>query len=167
MATHRFPILGGVLPLDANAYLAPYTAANSGSTQNVFAWRMSGTAVSMLAGVFRLPANYVGTPALKVLWTSQTTSGNVVFNLRHRTMTPGTDLMDISTSPTERADTVTTSSKPSAADAVEESSISLTTTDLVAGELVYFEFEREATHASDTKTDWVEVLDVSMQYADA
>jgi len=167
MATHCFPILSGVLPLDANAYLAPYLVANAATTQNFLCWRMSGTADSQLSGLFRVPANYVGTPALKITWTSQTTTGNCVFNFRHRTMTAGSSLADISTSPTERADTVTTSSKPGAADQVEEDSISLTTTDLAAGGLVYFELERKATDGSDTKTDWVEVLDVSFQYADA
>lgn len=165
MATHRVPVMISPLPHDANSWVAPYTNASAGSTQDSFVGFMSGTADSAFKAVELIPEDYASSPNFIILWTSETTANDVYFEIRHRVMTPGTDEMNISTSPTELSNNTTTSSKPGAVAQVEEESIALTTTDFVAGDPIYFEFWRQASsQAGDTKTDDVTILGTFLEY---
>ena len=169
MTIRHIPILDGLaLPHDANCWFAPYSNANGTSTQDAMVLNMSGTADSGLKGVLLLPQNYVGTPKVLIDWSSQTTGSNVFFEFRSRSMTQGTDAFDISTSPTEQVDSVTTSGKPGLADDVEEDTITLTAGAKAAGELMYWELWRQAaTEAGDTLTASIQVFGAWLEYSDA
>ncbi len=168
MATHRVSLLNGTIrPLDSNTWFAPYSTANSGTTQDPFVLFMKSAVVGVVKGNIRIPENYVGTPVLSIIWTSETTADTVDFKFRHRT-TSGSDtaLLDISSSPDERADSEINNTGPSAAseqmiDVIDP----LTATDLAAGDLMYFEFERDGV--TDDKAGDITVWSLDFQYADA
>ncbi len=167
MATHRIPIISfSARPLNGNAYFAPYSTVNAGTTQDPMVLVMITSVVSVIKGLFRVPENYVGTPVLSIIWTSETTANTVDFKFRHRTIS-GSDaeLLDIATSPTELEDTSVNNTGPSAASEKMLDTISLTTTDLLAGDIVYFEFERDGV--TDDKADDITVWSLDFQYADA
>jgi hypothetical protein len=126
---------------------------------------MLASVVGVVKGAIRIPENYVGTPVLSIIWTSETTANTVDFKFRHRT-TDGSDteLLDISTSPTEREDSSANNGGPSAASEQMLDTISLTTTDLTAGSMLYFEFERDGV--TDDKADDITVWSLDFQYAD-
>ncbi len=167
MATHRISLLNfSIRPLDGNTWFAPYVTINSGTTQDPIVLVMKTAVVGVVKGVIRIPENYVGTPVLSIVWTSETTTNTVDFKFRHRT-TDGSDteLLDISTSPTELEDTSVNNGGPSAASEQMIDTISLTTTDLAAGSMMYFEFERDGV--TDDKADDITVWSLDLQYADA
>ena len=168
MAIHRVAIPGPFYSANGNAYPSLMTNVVSGSTQDFPLWVFQDAVTGTIQGLLPIPTNYVSTPKLIILWSSPTAAGNVVWDIVHRTMTPGTDLLDTSTSPAEINETnLATASKPGAADRLEEDEIALTTTDLVADELLYFEFSRIGGDASDTKTDDAYVVGLLFEYADA
>lgn len=167
MATHRVDLFNSTIrPLDGNCFFAPYTAENSGSTQDPIVLHMITSVVSMVKGVIRIPENYVGTPVLSIYWTSETTTNTVDFKFRHRT-TDGSDaeLLDIATSPTELENTSVNNGGPSAASEQMLDTIALTTTDLVKSSLMYFEFERDGV--TDDKVDTITIWGLHLEYADA
>lgn len=167
MATFRLPIGGNLLTADSNAYMVPYSNVNTGTTQDVFVWVFVDAATGTIKGTFEIPQNWVGSSKLIIQWTSETTAGNVRWEIKHRSMLPGTSKFDTSTTPAEITQTVDTSSKPGAASDLEEDSITLTATDLTVGDLVYFEFSRLGAHANDTKSAVVSLINLLFEYADA
>ena len=165
MATHRVNLLNSsIIPLDGNCFFAPYSVENSGTTQDPIVLHMITSVVSMVKGVMRVPENYVGTPLLSVFWTSETTTNTVDFKFRHRTVGDG-ELLDISTSPTELEDVTTNNGGPATASHAVLDTIALTTTDLTAGQLMYFEFERDGV--TDDKVDTITIWGLHFQYDDA
>ena len=167
MATHRVSLLNStVRPLDENTFFAPYSIANSGTTQDPVVLYMITSVVGVIKGVIRVPENYVGTPVLSIVWTSETTTNTVDFKFRHRTTdSSDTELLDISTSPTELEDTSINNGGPSAASEQMIDTISLTTTDLTSGSIMYYEFERDGV--TDDKADDITVWSLDFEYADA
>lgn len=152
--------------LNSNTYIVPYSIINSGTTQDPDVLVMKAAVVGVIKGNIRIPENYVGTPVLAIVWTSETTTNTVDFKFRHRT-TDGSDgeLLDISTSPTELEDTSVDNGGPSAASEQMIDTISLTTTDLTAGSIMYYEFERDG--ATDDKADNITIWALDFQYSDA
>lgn len=168
MATHRVAIPGPFFSANGNAYPSLMTNVVSGSTQDFPLWVFQDGVTGTVQGMFPIPTNYVGTPKLIILWSSPTTAGNVVWDIVHRTMTAGSHALDISTSPSEINETnLATSSKPGAADQLEEDEIALTTTDLSADRVMYFEFSRLGGDGSDTKSDDAYVVGLVFEYSDA
>lgn len=167
MATHEINLLNAhVSPFDGNSWFAPYKTLNSGSTQDPMVLVMDQGAVSYVQGAILIPKNYVGTPFLVVVWTSETTTNTVDFKFRHRTI-DGSDseLLDIATSPDEREDVGINNGGPSAASEKMVYTDALTSTDLTAGELMYFEFERDG--ATDDKAAEISVWGLYFRYNDA
>lgn len=152
--------------LDVNAYETPYIVVNSGTTQNPLVFVFKSAVSGNIAGFTKIPDGYVGTPQVEIVWTSETTTGDVDFAFRHR-VTDGSDteLLDISTSPTEIENTSIDNTGPSAASEQMITTISLTATDFVAGSMLYWEFERDGV--TDTKADDITVWKLSLKYADA
>lgn len=169
MATRYISAINGsVRPDTSDVYLSPLSSVTASPTQDPFVWVFIDGATGTLKGLLRIPPDYVDTPVWVISWSCETTANNVRFELKHRTMEPGVSEVDISTSPTEITETaIDTSSKPHSVDGFEEDTISMTTTDLVADEMLYFEFSRLGAHANDTKVDDVSVLDIGFKYADA
>ena len=91
-------------------------------------------------------------------------TNTVDFAFRHRTGGDA-ELLDISTTPTELEDTSVDNGGPAAASGAVLDTISLTTTDLTAGQLMYFEFERDGV--TDDKVDTITIWGLHFQYSDA
>ena len=165
MAIHRKSLLNGTINhKDDFTFFAPYSIADSNTTQNPQVLHMLGSFVGVICGVIRVPENYVGTPKLSIFWNSETTTGDVDFKFRHRTVGDGEDL-GISTSPTELEDTQPNNTGPGTAAFAVLDSFALATTDLTAGQLMYFEFERDGV--TDTKADSITVWALDFEYSDA
>ena len=169
MGTQRISVVNeSTREIDGGSYYAPYTFLNSGSSQDPNVLVFTAGVVSGIKGSFRIPENYVDTPVLSIPWTAETTTGDVDFKFRHRT-TDGddTDRLDISTFPDERADAADGTTGPTSASRQMITTISLTATDLVAGSMCYYEFERDGV--SDTKADDISIWGDGphFQYADA
>lgn len=158
-------ILGDVHPADGNTSRVPYSLINTGTTQDLPVWYFANGATGTIKGAFSIPDNWVGSSVLKIQWTSETTSGNVRWEFKHRSMAVGSNLLDTSTTPTEITQTVDTSSKPTSASNLEVDTITLTETDYTAGDLVYFEFSRLGGHANDTKADGASLVRLQFEYA--
>lgn len=168
MATIRIPLLGNALSTTAGAYWAPYSAYNSGTTRDVGVWIFQDAQTGTASVGFPVPKNWVtGTTKLVLLWTSATTAGNVVWNATHRSATVASTLMDTNTTPASRTDAVTTSSKPGAADQLEEDTITLTTTDWAVDRFIALDVIRLGSDASDTKADSAVLFGALLEYADA
>lgn len=168
MATHRFSIARDLRPADSSTYLTPYSNVHGSSpAQDPFVWVFLDAATGTLKGVFQVPENWIGTSKLIIQWTSETTAGNVRWQIKHRSMLPGTTILDTDTTPAGITQTLDTASKPGAQSRLEQDEISLTETDLTAGDVVYFEFSRLGGHANDTKADDVSLVGLLFEYADA
>jgi len=167
MATRRVDLgfNGTVRPSTGDPHFVPYTVVNSGSTQDPIVLVMLSAVVTVIKGHIRIPEDYVGTPVLSIVWTSETAANTVDFKFRHRTIAGSdTALLDISTSPTEREDTSVDNGGPSAPSERMLDTISLTTTDLTAGETMYYEFERDGV--TDDKADDITIWHLDFQYSD-
>jgi len=167
MATQRISLLGSsIRPQDGNTWFAPYSIANSATLQDPMVLYFKSAVVGVVKGVVRIPPNYVASPVLSIVWTSEVTTNDVDFKFRHR-VTDGSDteLLDISTSPTELENTAVDNTGPSAASEQMIDTIALTATDFVAGSLLYFEFERDGV--TDTKVGDITVWSVDLEYSDA
>lgn len=168
MATIRIPILGNSLSLTDNPNWAAYSSYNATVVHDFAAWFFNATATGSLRGQFQVPKNFVaGSTKLIILWTSVTTAGNVVWQAEHRAMLPATSLVDDNTSPAARTDSITTASKPGAADRLETDTITLTDTDWTVDDLVTLTLQRLGADASDTKSDFAAVAGITLEYADA
>jgi len=165
MATHRIDLLNStIIPFDGNCFFAPYSAEVT-TTQDPLVLHMITSVVSFVIGVIRIPENYVGTPVLSIMWTSATTANTVDFDFRHRTIGDGESTV-IATSPSEiTADNTQNNTGPGTASFLVLDTISLTTTDLTAGQLMYYEFERDGV--TDDKVDTITVHGLHFQYNDA
>lgn len=167
MATHRLSIINGFsLPLDSNCFFAPYVTVNSGTTQNPMVLVQKAGATSTLQGTFRIPQNWVGTSKLSIIWTSETQAGDLDFQFKHRTIGGSdTKLLDTATLPAEIVETtLTTGAEPSVPSERMVDTITLTETDFVAGDTVYFEFNRLG--AADTKADDNTIWGLDFEYND-
>ena len=167
MSTRRKDLAfnGSVRPATGDPYFAPYKLVNSASLQDPMVLVMLSAVVTVILGQIRIPEDYVGTPVLSIVWTSETTANTVDFKFRHRTIA-GSDieLLDISTSPTELEDTSVNNGGPSAASERMLDTITLTSTDLAAGETLYYEFERDGV--TDDKADDITIWHLDFQYSD-
>ena len=172
MATHRIPILGwNTIPdTTGRAFFEPYTVK---ATNDVF-----GHAVLVLNdpgasqnhgvyGAFDIPANYVGSPVIRIYWTSTATSGTCLFAFDYRaiggddtesldqaTFQEQIDISDVAASATDERLNVTGA---------------LTAGNLAAGDLVEFYFYRDGTTGgpTDNLAAAVTVHGVYFEYADA
>lgn len=166
MATFQTSILGVNTREDnsGNVFVEPFSvkATNDLFSPDVAIFNDSGTRIG-LRGVFRVPQNYVGSPAILIEWTSTATSGNVVWDFDYRAIATGESL-DPST--VQEAATVTDAAPASAMNR-ESASISLTGANLAAGDLVLFELFRDGANGSDTMAAAAILMHAYFQYADA
>lgn len=168
MATRRIGIINWTtLPIvTGGAYFAPYTNLNAGSALDRDVLVLLASAVNGINGSFEIPEDYVGTPKCKVVWTSETTAGDLDLDFIHRVIA-GTDslLLDTTTSPSQRTDSQDNNAGPSTASNRMVDEIVLTATDFAAGATCHFELMRDGV--SDGKAASVSIWAAEFTYVDA
>jgi len=97
---------------------------------------------------FRIPQNYGSGGSVKLTWGAKVTAGNVVWKAGIVAADPGVDNM--STSVFVAANTAAASVVPGTAGQVKEDTITLTMTDVSAGDLVVLFVGRDADAGTDT-----------------
>lgn len=113
---------------------------------------------------FLLPANYASGGTLNFRYSSNATTGNVVWKTGYALSTPGTTDFDgvaIGTVTPATANAV-----PGTAGVEKTVSIDLGVTGAVVGQVLYVYFGRDADHASDTATsdaEWCEPWYLSIE----
>lgn len=115
--------------------------------------------------IFEVPQNYVGTPILRIKWTSTLTSGNVVWDADYRTLS-GDDTTSLDQSGNEASVTVTDAA-PTAALRQLVATINLTGSHFSAGETVQLNLFRDGTDAADTLAGSAILHDFTFEYSDA
>jgi hypothetical protein len=117
-------------------------------------------------GSFNVPNNYVGNPAIVSVWTATATSGNTRQEFDYRAV-GGNDAESLDQSGTQESVGVTDAA-PGAAHRRLEASMSLTASNLAAGDTVEFEFFRDgADTGNDTMAAAMLLHDLLFEYTDA
>ena len=172
MATHRIPILGfqAIPDTTGRAFFEPYTikATNDLFKHLVLVLNNPGASENHgVYGAFDVPENYVGSPVIRIYWTSTAITGTCLFAFDYRavggndtesldqaTFQEQIDISDVAASATDERLNVTGA---------------LTAGNLAAGDLVEFFFYRDGTTGAptDTLAAAVTVHGVFFEYADA
>jgi hypothetical protein len=123
----------------------------------------AGSTVESAWWTFRLPANYASGGTLILQWTANATSNAVKWQAQLGAITPA----DADT-PLEHAlaaaATVTTNVNTTEARRLTESSITLTTDSMAAGDLVELVVYRDPADGSDTATVDAELIVATLEY---
>lgn len=175
MATHQISLLGpntvpdtsGNCWWDLLSRLAtndvwPFLIANFGGTIS------NNTAPTTRIGMYgqcTIPQNYVGTAVIIPIWTASLTSGDVVWDFDYRAIS-GNDTESIDQSGNQESVSVTDTA-PSAAWERLTPTVSLTSSNLAAGDTLQFGIFRDGTDAADTMAGTAVLVDLILQYADA
>ena len=163
MAKGRVDLLDALPDTNGNSYPAPYITLNSGTVRNpevlVFKSGVKGT----IEGAFGIPDDYSADPEIEVIWTSETTSGDVDFEHDQRTTKDSdAELLDINASPANRVDTSLNITGPSAASERMVTTFALTATDIAKDRSGSYKFSRDGV--TDTKADNVSVWELYFKY---
>jgi len=165
MAIHELPILitGSIPDTSSDVFSEPYSIKDTSAVIDplVYIFNDSGTKIG-LRGLFQVPQNFVGTAKINVYWNANATTGATVFDLSYLTRTTGEDMGAAATSTT---DTVTTTTNATAFN-LNKSTMTLTSSNFAAGDLVPFELFRDGVNASDTLAAPVIMFFATFEYAD-
>lgn len=169
MATHIIPILGpGTLPdSSGNVYAEPAAVnlqANDRYPAIVFVFKDTSTRLAL--GVsFRVPQNYVGTAKILLRWATTATANKVVWEFDYTSVATG-ESGDPSADQESVASTGTT--VPGTARLLAEESITLTGSNLAAGDFVMGQIIRDgADTTNDTAAASAYLLGAYFSYSDA
>lgn len=168
MATRRIPILGFPTVPDGsgNVFVEPYSTKATNDVWDKLVWIFNDTSTRMgLRGSFDVPKDYVGSPAIIVVWTATATSGDVEWDFDYRAV-GGDDAESLDQSGTQESVNANDTA-PSAAHERMEISLSLTAGNLAADDHLEFELFRDGTDAGDTMAAAAIVHSVLFEYADA
>jgi hypothetical protein len=169
MSTFEKSILGAnVIPDNTGrCFLEPYPvkATNDIFKHLVFIFNdpSSGQAHGIY-GVFLVPQNYVGSPKIRPVWTSTATSGNCRWRFSYRAI--GGDDAESLDQAAFQEQVLVTDAAPSAAHERNVPDISLTGSNLAAGDTVEFLLERLDDSGTDTMAAAAILHDLLFQYAD-
>lgn len=114
---------------------------------------------------FRMPADYLSAPVLKVHYKmASATSGNVIIESRVAAVSDG-DAQDVDAKGFGTANTSSATAVPGTAGHLDEISLTLTNADSVAaGDFVVLYLNRDAANGSDTATGDMEIVAATLQY---
>lgn len=169
MATHRLFIPAATLAPDPGGTNPPVpepytiTATNDFWKHDILKYLDTSTKDSAY-GIFEVPQNYVGTAKFYVVWTSPTTSGNVVWEVAYRTV-GGDDTTSLDQTTAEETLTVTDAA-PSATDRRLIPSLTATAGNFSVGESVELKVSRDGTSGSDTMAGNAILHGVMFEYTD-
>jgi hypothetical protein len=172
VATHRIPVLGWAARPDdtGECFFEPYDLLATNDVWDRLVGRFGSNNAAQptvrhgVHGGFTVPKNYVGSPALIVVWSSTLTSGNVVWDFEYRAV-GGDDAESLDQAGTQESVTVTDGA-PSAAHERMEASLSLTAGNFAVDDMVQFYFARDGADGSDTLAGSALLFDLLFQYAD-
>lgn len=168
MAIIRIPILGpGTVPDNSgNVFMDTFDSHDLNNKWKRMIFVFNDTATKLgLSGGFSVPKNYVSGANIVVVWTSATTSGNVVWNFDYRSV-GGNDTESLDQS-TDQENVSVTDAAPSATYERLESSVALTDTNLAVDDEVEFILSRDGASASDTMSGTVLLFSLHFEYSDA
>jgi hypothetical protein len=156
MATIRKSILGANTVLDAvgDSYFEPYNILATNDIFRHLILRMGAnnaaapTVKSGAYGAFLVPQDFASGATIYIYWTSTLTSGDAVFDFDYRAV-GGNDSESLDQTTFQESVSVTDTA-PSATNELMQASVSLTSSNLAAGDLVEFYFARDGTDAADT-----------------
>lgn len=166
MATHYVPVLSGMRPnatgdvfFGASDIFGPATPDPVDLLAYVQGSNKRGASVA-----FRVPEDYVGTAAIVVAWASSSTAGsNVVWDVDYRAVASAESFNQA----TNQENVSTTTADSTTAWNQVVSTLSLTSSNLVAGDVVTLTVARDQADASDTLAADVLVWGIWFKYADA
>ena len=163
MATLDLDITGGLKPdSSGEVFWQPYKIIDTGAVIDplVLCFNNSGTKDGA-AAAFKVPQNYVGTAKIIVEWNANATTGNGTLDLSYLARSDGEDM---GAAATDTTDTVTTTTDGTAFN-LNTSSMTLTSGDFAAGDIVAFEIFRDTI--TDTMAATMMVWKIVFQYSDA
>ncbi|MDE2096672.1 MAG: hypothetical protein KGL39_05440 [Patescibacteria group bacterium] len=151
MATVNIPILEGSNPdTSGNVWQEPFGITSTNGFFNPRLWRFknSGSVKIVLHVVFQVPQDYHSTtnPTVQLVWTAQATTGNVEWTVEYRDVATSASLDQATAQETVSG----TAAAPAANNDAVATSITLTGTNLTAGDTVEMRLSRDKSSASDT-----------------
>lgn len=158
-------LLGRFMPLTGGCYVAQYDefATNDIWKHPVVAFTDTSTDL-YIAGVSRIPSNYGSSPSVKVPWTAQVTTGNVVWGFAYRCVAAGESLDQA----TSAQDVTVQDGAPAAVNNLEEASITLNGTNFLAGRtLEWVAYRKGSDTVNDTLAGTVQLFDLVLSYTAA
>lgn len=175
MATHEIFIPAVALTPDASGkvWLEPYSllATNDVWRHSVMRFDEDGNNNAQIStrvgcyGTLHVPQNYVGTPAVKPVWTATVITGNGVWDFDYRAV-GGDDAESLDQVGTQESVSVTDAA-PSAAHERNIPSMSLTAANLAAGDTVEFFLAVDGVDAADTLAGARILHGIIFEYSDA
>ena len=169
MATHQISIMASLRPdTTGRAFFEPYTVK---ATNDIFGHMVgvlndpAGGQAHGFYGQFLVPQNYVGSAVVKPVWTSTATTGNCKLDFDYRAI-GGDDAESLDQATFQESLTVTDVA-PSAANERNVPSLTMTASNLAAGDTVEFFITREDGAGTDTMAAAATLHDVIFEYADA
>lgn len=168
MATHRISIFGWstVPDTSGDVFFEPYDVKATNDVWDYLVAIFNDTATRLgLRGKFDVPQNYVGSAKIIVHWTATATTSDVEWDFDYRAV-GGDDAESLDQTGTQESVNVADTA-PSAVNERMTATLSLTSTNIVAGDTVQFELFRDGTDAGDTMAAAAIVHDVLFEYADA
>jgi len=167
MTTQRIPILGfGTVPDDSSdVFLEPYSikATNDVWKYLVAVFNDSSTR-NGLRGTFSIPAIYVDSANIVVVWTTTVTTGDVEWDFDYRAV-GGDDTESLDQAGTQES-VNQNDTAPSAINERMEASLSLTDGNFAVNDTVQFELFRDGTDAGDTIAASITVHGVYFEFSD-
>lgn len=167
MATFELPITSNLIPdASGRATVSNYSRFSVNKLFNHLVYVLEDPASSQehgFYGTFIVPQNYVGTPVIRIYWTTSATTGSAVFEFRHRAVASGESMDQSTFSETPSV----TASSPATAHTLSISDISLTAALLSAGKIDEFYFLRRDAAGADTIAAQVVVHEIVFRYSDA
>ena len=167
MATHEISLLGAQTVPDStgNVYQQPYALSATNDVWNhlVYVFADAGT-TNYLYGECIIPQNYVGTAVVVIFWTSTATTNNVFWGFDYRAIT-GNDSESLDQATAVESVTVQDAA-PTATDRQLRVTVSLTSANISAGDILQFRFSRLPSNASDTMAASAYLVDLALSYAD-
>lgn len=168
MATHRLPILGfGTIPdTSGDVFFEPYTikATNDVWGRMVAIFNDTSTRIGLRGG-FVVPKNYVGSPAVIVVWTSTATTSDVEWDFDYRAV-GGDDTESLDQTGTQES-VNQNDTAPSAIHERMEVSLSLTAGNFAIDDQVQFELFRDGADGGDGMAAAAIVFAILFEYTDA
>lgn len=167
-ATINFPVMAASLPDGSASNLAPQMVRVKGSetapAKHYVTANFDAASQENLWFNFQMPANYASAPIVRLHWTANATTGNVVWGARIGAVTPA----DADT-PVEHAlaavTTATTGVNGTEARRLVETAITLANLDSAAiADEIFLQVYRDGANGSDTCSVDAELVSISLDY---
>lgn len=168
MSIHQLSIMGALRPdASGRAFFEPYDVKATNDLFKHFVGVLNDPAAAQAHGFygrFLVPQNYVGSAVIKPVWGSAATSGNVKLDFDYRAV--GGDSAESMDQATFQESVTVTDACPAFSNYRATPSLTLTSSNLAAGDTVEFYFTREDGSGTDTMAAAALLHDLIFEYAD-